>query len=171
MNNPGDYERELEAALRTLNSVKAPEDLVDRVQHRLEHLHTRRHRRRITNWRPILLTPLAFAVVVLTCVTVARQAPWRQVAPQAVRTQAPSRTVIIRDSATALPSRPGGRRALPAQALPAITAKDQPTVPFVYPQSREAQLRLQSASQARITDRAVFDPRSDVENVAADAPK
>jgi hypothetical protein len=170
MNNLGDHERELEAALRTLNSVKAPEDLVDRVQHRLEHLHTRRHRR-IANWRPLLLTPLAFAVVMLTCVTVARQAPWRQVAPQAVRTQAPSRTVIIRDSAAAIPSRPGGRRALPAQALPAITAKDQPTVPFVYPQSREAQLRLQSASQARITDRAVFDPRSDVENDTADVPK
>jgi hypothetical protein len=171
MNNLGDHERELEAALRTLNSVKAPKDLVDRVQDRLEHLHTRRHGPRSTNWRPLLLSPLAFAVVLLTCVTVVRQAPWRQVAPQAVRTQAPSRTVIIRDSATALPSRPGGHRALPAQALPATTAKDQPTVPFVYPQSRDAQLRLQSASQARITDRALFDPRSVVENNTAEAPK
>jgi hypothetical protein len=161
---------ELDSALRTLNSVEAPADLVDQVTRALKYARTRRERR--SGWRPLLLTPLAFAVVVLACITFARQSSsWRPQVPPVGRTPSPSRTVTIPDSVSVLPSRPGGRRVLPAQPLPMSATHRQPTVPFVYPQTREEQLRLQSAAEARVTDKAVFDPRSSVETTSSNAPK
>lgn len=162
--NPPHLPEELEAALRTLNSVKAPDDLARRVTLHLKH--ARQPRGVVSYWRPFVLVPLASAVVVLAYISVGHQTtPWRPVAPIAVRTPAPSRTVMVPDSASALPPRRGGRRILPAQPQPYTSAHAQPTVPFVYPQSRETQLRIESAAQARITDRTVFDPRSDLEPI------
>lgn len=167
-----DGPEKFDAALRTLNRVQSPYNLADRVQLRLKNVSgATRPRRLLLPWQPLLLSPLALAVVVLACITVARQAaPWRPVAPRAVRIQAPGRTLTVPVSAAALP-RPGGRHAVPAQPQPSSTAHAQPTVPFVYPQSREIQIRLQSASEARITDRTLFDPRSGVEVSAHAAPR
>lgn len=172
MNRIDNHEQDsanLDAALHTLNSIRAPEDLAERVRHRLQ---TKSHSYpRVSSWRPILLTPLALAVVVMACITVQRQAaPWRSAAPEAVRIQAPRRTVTISGSAAALPQRSGGRGTMPAQPRALATANSQPTVPFVYPQTREIQLRVLSTSQARITDKAVFDPRSAVEDSNQDGP-
>ncbi len=169
-NNRKSEPEELDGALRILNSVRAPSDLIDQVTRALKHAQMPRERR--SGWRPLLLTPLAFAVVVLACITFARQSSsWRPQVPPVGRTLSPSRTITIPDSVSVLPSRPGGRRVMPAQPLPVTAAHAQPTVPFVYPQTREAQLRLQSAAQARVTDKAVFDPRSSLETTSSDAPK
>ena len=153
---------ELDSTLRTLNSIEAPGDLAQRITLHLKH--ARQPGRLVKYWKPFVLVPLATAVVVLGYISVEHQAAtWRPVAPEAIRTQAPNRTVMVQSPAVAFTPRPGGRRVLPAQPQPYTSAHAQPTVPFVYPQSREAQLQIQSAAQARVTDRTVFDPRSDLE--------
>jgi hypothetical protein len=153
---------ELESALRTLNSIEPPDDLTRRVTLYLEH--ARRPGKIVRYWKPLALAPLAAAIVVLGYISVVHQtAPWRPVAPVAIRTSAPSRTITVQNRDMAFTPRVGGRRVLPAQPQPYTSAHAQPTVPFVYPQTREAQLQIESAAQARVTDRAVFDPRSDLE--------
>ena len=162
---------DIDAALSTLNRVRPPDGLAERVQMRLES-REKQSPRRLMIWRPIFLTPLAAAVVALAWIAIGHQAaPWRPIAPEAVRAPAPSRVLTSPDSAAALASRPGGRRVSPTQPQPLRTAHAQPTVPFVYPQTRETQLRFQAASEARVTDRAVFDPRSDVESASPASPK
>lgn len=158
---------DLESALRILNSVAAPDDLARRVTLHLQH--TRTARRFLRFWKPFVLVPLATAVVVLAYISIGHQAAsWRPVAPVAIQPSLPSRTIMAQDPTMAFPARPGGRRVLPVQPQPYASAHARPTVPFVYPQSREAQLQIESATQARVTDRTVFDPRSDLE---ANGPK